>query len=76
MDLTQHALAAYDGRMSEQPAYDSSPAGMAFSAGLWARAKGILPEEVRAGRGYKMILNRDWVLDFKNTGAPVVTRKS
>lgn len=56
-----------------RPAYDSSPNGLAFLAGLWAREHGIVVHEVRASRGYTLILNRDWRIDFKKS-PPSATR--
>jgi len=76
MNLIDYATAGYDARMSERPPYDSSLAGRAFTCGEWARQNGILPREVSPGRGHKMLLNRDFVLDFKrNDHVPDVTRK-
>jgi len=66
MNLTDYAQAGYDGRMSERPPYDSSPAGMAFAAGLWCRANGIYPEEATQGRGYRIRINRTIVVNCKD----------
>ena len=50
---------------ADRPPYDSSPNGMAFRVGLWARERGITVQEVKAGRGYTYTLNRSYRLDFK-----------
>jgi hypothetical protein len=60
--LTDYAQAGHDGRTSEKPPYDSSPNGMAYSAGVWCRAHGIYPHEATQSRGYSIRINRDLVL--------------
>ena len=50
----------------DKPPYSSSPNGMAFSVGLWAKANGIQPLLVHASRGYSWILNERVKLDFQD----------
>lgn len=74
-ELLNAAEYAFDGGM-ESPWLATSPLDAAHHAGLWARSKGIVPKELREGRGYKMILNRDLILDFKRDNKyPDVRRK-
>jgi len=56
-EIAKHA-ADQGPNASERPPYDSSPNGMAFAVGLWARERGITVYEVKASRGYTYILNR------------------
>ena len=53
MDLTTYAVAGYSN--GEEPAYLSSPAGMAYLAGLAHRVAGRpMPRKSRMGRGYSV----------------------
>jgi hypothetical protein len=75
MNIHDYFLAGYHGRTSEEPPYPSSPVYMAYQAGKWCREHGITALEIKAGRGYKMLVNRTLVLDYKkNDQNPVVTR--
>lgn len=75
-NIQKYFQAGYDGRSSERPPYGSSVTGMAFSCGVWCRANGITPHEIKPSRGYKWIINRTFVLDFKNDDYnPQVSRK-
>lgn len=47
------------------PFLSSSPNDMAHQAGLWARRHNLLALEIKKLRGYKLLLNRRYVLDFK-----------
>ena len=58
MTTQDYAMAGYDNRTSECPPYDSSTFGMAFNVGVWCKANGILPQEVKPSRGYTWIINR------------------
>ena len=52
MDLTQHARDGWNGSFELRPAYDSSPAGMAFLAGMAHRLAGhIIPATANMSRG-------------------------
>ena len=71
-ELAQYA--AHNGSCAAcRPVYDSSPNGMAFRVGLWAREHGVVVSEVKAGRGYIYILNRTYKLNFKGS-APTASR--
>jgi hypothetical protein len=75
MELLEYAEAGYNKRFSEQPPYPTSPIFMAFQSGVWCREHGINVKEIRSGRGYKMIVNRTYALDWKkNDYQPDVTR--
>ena len=65
--LQDYFNAGYDLRFSESPPYPSSPVSMAFNAGVYCRRHGIPAGEIKAGRGYKMIINRKYILDFKES---------
>ena len=54
--IAQYA-AAQGASAADRPAYASSPNGMAFSVGLWARERGITVYTVRKSSGYTYILN-------------------
>lgn len=56
-----------------RPAYDSSPEGMAFAVGLWAREHGVAVHEVAQGRGYTFLLNRTYKINFRGS-EPQATR--
>ena len=74
MNLTESAQYAADGGMPS-PHLHTSDMDRAHRAGLWAREHGIVPLEVRASRGHKLILN-NYVLDFgKNESCPAISRK-
>ena len=75
-DLTNSADYAAD-HGTPSPHLPSSNMDRAHRVGLWAREHGIIPLEVRPGRGHKLILNRDYVLDFgPNENVPVVSKRS
>jgi len=68
-------MAGYHGRTSEEPPYASSINGMAYQAGKWCREYKVVAQEIKPSRGYKMIVNRTYVLDFKRDSySPDVTR--
>ena len=54
--IAQYAAAQGAGA-ADRPAYASSPNGMAFAVGLWARERGITFYTVRKSSGYTYILN-------------------
>ncbi len=60
-DLLSTAIAQYafekGASAADRPAYNSSPNGMAFQVGLWARERSITIYNVHASRGYVYILN-------------------
>jgi len=75
MTLTDYLKAGYDNQDSSCPPYPTSTVYMAFMAGKWCRLHGVPPQEIKPGRGYKMIVNRDLSLDFKNNNTtPEVSR--
>ena len=55
---------------ADRPAYDSSPDGMAFQVGLWAREHGIYVYDVKASRGHTYVLNGTYKISMKGK-APV-----
>ena len=57
---------------ADRPTYDSSPNGLAFRAGLWARSAGVAVYEAHASRGYTVIVNRKYRVNLKDD-APIVT---
>jgi hypothetical protein len=67
-NITEMAIYAYQSgpRAADRPAYESSTMGMAFSVGLLARERGIIVMEIKQGRGYTFILNRQFRINFKN----------
>ncbi len=67
MTLYDYAMAGFIGRESERPPYASSPAGMAFQAGVICRLRNINLHEIKQGRGYTWIINRTWVFNFKDS---------
>lgn len=72
-DIAQYA--AQNGPLAaDRPAYDSSPNGMAFQVGLWAREHDMPVCEVKASRGYTYLLNRAYKLNFKGGNTPQVNR--
>ena len=71
-ELAQYA-ASVGPTAGDRPAYDSSPNGMAFCAGLWARSAGIPVYEAHLSRGYTVIINRQYKVNLKGK-APIVTR--
>ena len=74
-DLTEYIKAGYNNQDSACPPYPSSTVYMAFMAGKWCRLHGVTPQEIKPGRGYKMIVNRTFSLDFKsNNITPIVQR--
>ncbi len=76
MELQGYFEAGWNLRFSENPPYASSPVGMAFASGVWARRHSLPCGEIKAGRGYKMIVNREYILDYKDSDInPKVTRK-
>ena len=73
--LTESAQYAADSGMPS-PHIPSSDMDRAHRAGLWARDHGIVPLEVRTGRGHKLTLNRDYVIDFgPDELTPRISRK-
>ena len=66
MNFLQLAHAGYNGATSQEPPYASSPNGMAFQCGVWARKSGIDILEIKQGRGYTWIINRQYKLNFKD----------
>ena len=58
---------------ADRPAYDSSPNGLAFRAGLWARDAGITVYDAKQGRGYTVIINRQYRVNLAGK-TPVITR--
>ena len=50
---------------SERPPYDSSPDGLAFQAGLWAKSAGIHVEEAYQSRGYTVVINGMYAVNLK-----------
>lgn len=59
-------LAEHTGPLAaERPAYASSPDGLAFQVGLWARAHGVRVDNVHASRGYTYILNGRYAVNMK-----------
>lgn len=48
------------------PYIASSANDQAHHVGLWARRNDVLVVEVKSCRGHKWLLNRKFVLDFKN----------
>jgi hypothetical protein len=74
MEMLEYALAGYNGRQTD--AFYSSPVWYAEQAGKFCKTKGITPEEVKMGRGYSVVINRDFVIKFDSkTDAPTITRK-
>ena len=69
--IAQHA-AEKGPNAAGRPAYDSSPDGMAFSVGLWARENGVTVQEVKASRGYTYILNRRYKISMAGDKAKLV----
>ena len=55
-EMAQYA-AAQGANAADRPAYASSPNGMAFAVGLWARERGITVYTVHKSSGYTYILN-------------------
>ena len=55
-EMAQYA-AAQGPDAADRPAYASSPNGMAFAVGLWARERGITVYTVHKSSGYTYILN-------------------
>ena len=55
-EMAQYA-AAQGPDAADRPAYASSPNGMAFAVGLWARERGITVYTVYKSSGYTYILN-------------------
>ena len=55
-EMAQYA-AAQGPDAADRPAYASSPNGMAFAVGLWARERGITVYTVHKSSGYNYILN-------------------
>ena len=51
---------------NERPPWPSSTVYMAYQSGVWCRKHGINPLEVKQSRGYTMIVNRTYKLNFKN----------
>jgi len=73
--LTDYMKAGYNNQESDCPPYPSSTVYMAFMAGKWCRLHNVTPQEIKPGRGYKMIVNRTFSLDFKhNNTTPNVER--
>jgi hypothetical protein len=64
--LEDYMNAGYNLEGSACPPYPSSTVYMAFMAGKWCRFNHITPKEIKPGRGYKMIVNRTFSLDFKH----------
>ena len=58
---------------ADRPAFDSSPNGLAFQVGLWAREHNVTVHEVRAGRGYIYTLNGLYRINLKGD-SPTATR--
>jgi len=60
-DIEPTAIAQYAAEKgagaADRPAYASSPNGMAFAVGLWARERGITVYRVHKSSGYTYILN-------------------
>ena len=55
LDLTQHARDGWNESYSLRPAYDSSPAGMAFVAGMAHKLAGhSIPSKANMSRGYSV----------------------
>ena len=54
--IAQYA-AAQGATAADRPPYDSSPNGMAFAVGLWARARGVAVYTVHKSSGYTYVLN-------------------
>lgn len=54
--IAQYA-AAQGAAAADRPPYDSSPNGMAFAVGLWARERGITVHKVHKASGYNYVLN-------------------
>lgn len=55
LNLTAEALAGYRNDESQKPAYESSPAGMAYLTGLMLRGRGAPPpRKVTMSRGYSV----------------------
>ena len=74
-ELYDYMQAGYTGSTSQKPPYPSSPVYMAYMAGVWCRLNNIPPQEIKSGRGYKMIVNRRWSLNYKcDDNNPVVTQ--
>lgn len=75
-ELQKYFEAGWNLNFSENPPYASSPIGLAFAAGVWARKHSLPCGEIKSSRGYKMIVNRDYILDFKDSDCnPNVTKK-
>lgn len=75
MTIYDYFMAGYNLAMGQQPPYPSSTVYMAFYAGVWCRRHNLTAHEIKAGRGYKMIVNRQYSLDFKrNDQIPDVQR--
>jgi len=75
-ELQKYFEAGYNMKFSENPPYASSPVGMAFAAGVYCARHFIPMGEIKAGRGYKMIVNRRYILDFKDSDInPTVSQK-
>lgn len=55
LDLTQHARDGFNESYALRPAYDSSPAGMAFLAGMAHKIAGqSIPAKANMSRGYSV----------------------
>lgn len=75
-ELQQYFEAGYNLAFSETPAYRSSPVYMAFMSGVWAKKHFVPCGEIKAGRGYKMIVNSTYILDWKDSDVtPKVSQK-
>lgn len=67
MTTYDYFMAGYQGMESLRPHYGSSNNGMAFTCGEWCRKNHITAMEIKASRGYKWIVNRRYILDFKTS---------
>ena len=60
-DIAPTAMAQYAAEKgagaADRPPYASSPNGMAFAVGLWARERGIAVYTVHKSSGYTYVLN-------------------
>lgn len=57
-DVTAAAQDGYRGDSDQRPAYDSSPDGMAYVAGMQHRLNGgQFPTRAKMGRGYSVYVN-------------------
>ena len=70
-ELAQYAAQAGPSA-ADRPTYDSSPNGLVFRAGLWARSAGVTVYEAHMSRGYTVVVNRKYKVNLKDD-APVVT---